>query len=675
MLTPFAAVHRNAERGGCEVTTAIGRAKRRLAETQGADGAWHHDYSGPSFVLPGFVVAWYVVGELPEEDRREKMRAFLRNSRNDDGGWGLFPGGATTLYSTVLCHVALRLLGTPASDPVCRRSREWIHEHGGAVAVPLWGKFLLCVLNLYDYRGVPPVSPELWLLPERLPFHPRRWWCHNRMVMLPLSYLYGIRAQAPLDDLLRSLREELFVEPYERIDWRRSRTTIAESDRLVPESRLFGWGARLLSVYERFAPESIRRRACDLALEQIEYEDRQTSFVCLGPVNKGLNLLCRHFSGDRDAVESHLAKLSDYLWETDSEIRGKAYNSSAFWDTAFTIQAATAAGSREGDDDGDDSPLERMLARAARFVSETQVRADPPQAERFHRHPARGGWPFSTLEHGWPISDCTAEGIKASLCLEDAGMPAVSRERLDEAIEWILGMQNRDGGWATYEPTRGPRWLEKLNATSLFADVMIDYSYVECTSACVQALAAISRRDRTARQSPRIREAIDRGVRFLLATQRGDGSWIGAWGVCFTYGTWFGVWGLLEAGLPEDHPAVRRACAFLLSRQRPDGSWSESLASCWKRRSVPLSRGHVVMTAWSLLALIRAGMGESVPVRAGIRYLLREQRRDGTWPSAGINGVFNQTCGVQYDSYSTVFPLWALALHRARRDSAGPSDD
>jgi len=29
-----------------------------------------------------------------------------------------------------------------------------------------------------------------------------------------------------------------------------------------------------------------------------------------------------------------------------------------------------------------------------------------------YRHINKGGWPFSTQDHGWPVSDCTAEGLK-----------------------------------------------------------------------------------------------------------------------------------------------------------------------------------------------------------------------------------------------------------------------
>ena len=89
-----------------------------------------------------------------------------------------------------------------------------------------------------------------------------------------------------------------------------------------------------------------------------------------------------------------------------------------------------------------------------------------------------GGWPFSTSAHGWPISDCTAEGLKAVLALRehwqhsllaaDGDVAAVDRqtvvpekiadERLFAAVAVLLSLQNMDGGWATYENNRGYGW-------------------------------------------------------------------------------------------------------------------------------------------------------------------------------------------------------------------------
>jgi len=165
----------------------------------------------------------------------------------------------------------------------------------------------------------------------------------------------------------------------------------------------------------------------------------------------------------------------------------------------------------------------------------------------------------------------------------------VTPPRLHDAVHVLLTYQNADGGWATYENNRGYRFYEWLNPCETFGDIMIDYSYVELSSASMTALAAFQRDDpavrprparprpaprRRAEAPPRARQhrreeiaaALARGARFVRTIQRTDGSWYGSWAVCFTYGTWFGIEALRAAG-ERDSPAVRRAVAFLLGKQ------------------------------------------------------------------------------------------------------------
>ena len=49
------------------------------------------------------------------------------------------------------------------------------------------------------------------------------------------------------------------------------------------------------------------------------------------------------------------------------------------------------------------------------------------------------------------------------------GVPQlVSDRRLQDAVDILLGMQNSDGGFASYERIRGPGWLEWLNPAEVF---------------------------------------------------------------------------------------------------------------------------------------------------------------------------------------------------------------
>src|SRR5262249_4403386 len=159
-----------------------------------------------------------------------------------------------------------------------------------------------------------PVPPELWLLPEALPVHPSRLWCHTRMVYLPMSYLYGSRVQRPVDALTRALREELYVEPYDAIDWKAARDRIAPRDNYRPVRGPVAFASRLLARYEARASAALRRRAIAFTLAQVEAEDLNTQYVCLGPVNKLYHLwVWNHARPGGREFEKHLARLPEYL--------------------------------------------------------------------------------------------------------------------------------------------------------------------------------------------------------------------------------------------------------------------------------------------------------------------------------------------------------------------------
>lgn len=66
------------------------------------------------------------------------------------------------MFGTALNYVAMRLLGVDRDDPDIVRARALLHQLGGAIGIPSWGKFWLSVLNVYDWDGVNTLLPELW---------------------------------------------------------------------------------------------------------------------------------------------------------------------------------------------------------------------------------------------------------------------------------------------------------------------------------------------------------------------------------------------------------------------------------------------------------------------------------------------------------------------------------
>lgn len=634
------------------IEAAITAACDVMAKTQSPSGSWHGDYGGPLFLLPMYVGTCHIVGiELPR-DTRDGMIDYLTNHQNPDGGWGLDVEGDSHVFTSVLNYVAMRLLGVAAEDERLVNARNWFLPHGGAAASASWGKFFLAVLGLYEYDGVAPVPPELWLLPESLPFHPSRLWCHARMVYLPMSYLYGARAVLGGGPLVDEIRGEIYAEPYDRVDWKAARRRVAPTDMYMEHDGWLNAVHAALGVYERVPIASLRKRALDLLLEHIAFEDRATNYICIGPVNKLFDLLVwHHAKPGGPEVKAHIARMPDYLWHAPDGVKMQGYNSSELWDTAFAVQAL--AESRRADP--------QTLANAAAFVAGAQIIEQPAEGARYFRHDSVGAWPFSTRPHGWPITDCTAEGLKATFALDAHALAdAITPERRADAAARMLSWQNADGGWATYEKTRGPTWLERFNPSEVFGEIMIDRSYTECTAACMTAMQAYMPSADIVMQIA-MTSAIARGAQFLLDSQRADGSWEGAWGVCFTYGTWFAVNGLAISGDPRAKAAIDRACAFLIDHQQLDGGWGETVESCRARRYIHAETGQAVMTAWAVLTLVKAGRADSIEVQRGVDFLLRRQQADGTWPAEHIAGVFNHTCAIHYDAYLRIFPLWALS--------------
>jgi len=635
---------------------------------QADDGHWPGDYGGPLFLMPGLIIAAHSCGVDLGEARKAEMVRYLTNRQRPDGGWGMHLESNSTMFGSVLNYCAMRLLGVGKDDARVVRARDFIKRNGGATYCPSWGKFWLCVLGVFEYEGINSLFPELWLFPRFLPFHPSRYWCHCRMVYLPMAYCFGRRLRGPLTPLVHELREEIHVEPYHAIRWASARDRVSPVDRYFKPPLMLRAVFAIINAYELLHVASWRQRALDFIAAYVDAEDSQTNYIDIGPVNKVINMLCVYdkHGPKSEAFRKHVDRLWDYLWLAEDGMKMQGYNGSQLWDTAFAVQAIVETGMA--------ARFERCVRKAYRYFEMTQTIEETPDREKFFRHISKGAWPFSTRAHGWPISDCTSEGMKATLLLHretdlkgrpllTASEPRISDERLFDGVNVILSYQNTDGGWATYENTRGPAWLELLNPSEVFGEIMIDYSYVECTSACVQSLLRF-RQQYPLHRRKEIDASIVRGLKFIEKRQRPDGSWYGSWAVCFTYAAWFAAEAIVATGgTLQSSFTLQRGCEFLLQKQNKDGGWGESYQSCVTKQYVPHEQSQVVNTCWALLALMAADCPDPEPIRRGIQLVLSRQRPDGDWAQESVSGVFNGNCMITYTAYRNVFPIWALGRY------------
>ncbi|GKE17570.1 dammarenediol II synthase-like protein [Tanacetum coccineum] len=245
----------------------------------------------------------------------------------------------------------------------------------------------------------------------------------------------------------------------------------------------------------------------------------------------------------------------------------------------------------------------------------------------------------------------------------------VDSQRLCDAVNFLLYVQSpTTGGFAVWEPPIPHPYLQTLNPSEMFADIVVEREHVECTTSVMQALIEFKRLHPGHREKE-IDKSVTNAVRYLKNTQWQDGSWYGYWGICFIYGTFFSLRGLESAGLTyKNCEAIQKGVKFLLSTQNEEGGWGESYKSCPSEIYTPLAgnRTNIVQTSWAMLGLMSAGQAERDPrpLHKAAKIFINAQMDNGDFPQENMTGASMRNCMLHYPLYRNIFPLMALAEYR-----------
>jgi squalene-hopene/tetraprenyl-beta-curcumene cyclase len=644
------------------IAQGIGRAKDWLFDQQHPDGYWCGELEADSMLESDYIFMHTLLG-TGEPGRMERAINEILRHQNEDGGWGLFPGGPSNISYGVKAYLALKLMGWSKDHPVLVKAREWVLAHGGVVECNTFTKIYLCALGQYDYDAVPAIPPEIVLFPNWCYFNIYEISSWSRGILVPLSIIY---AKKPFKKLAPEQGiEELFV------GGRKNANMHLRWDKKKP----LGWRNfflacdRIAHLAERVHIRPLRKVALKRAeawmLERFEKSDGLGA-IYPAMLNSIVALRCLGRSVD----DPQLIRALDEFEKLgiDCPDGTPDYATPTFrmqpcfppvWDTAQAMYALGEAGVRKDDP--------RML-KAADWILSKEVRQKGDWAEKV-KNVEPGGWYFEFNNEFYPDVDDTGQVLLALNCVDNP-RERYQYDACQRALNWIWAMQCKNGGWASFDRDNTKMIFQYIP----FADhnAMLDPPTVDITGRMLEMLALYG----VTRSDPRVEKAIQ----FILKEQEPDGSWFGRWGVNYLYGTFLVLRGFEAMGFWNHEPAVQQAAEWIRMVQNADGGWGETCGTYDDPNQRGIGPSTPSQTAWAVLGLLAAGDTRSDSVAKGIRWLVDRQHEDGSWDELvpGRNGEsyytgtgFPRVFYLGYHLYKQYFPLLALTTYeRAMKSGA-----
>lgn len=598
-----------------------------LVNSQAADGSWCYCFESATATDCYMII---LLRHLNIQDNTliYELARRLMSRQEPSGAWKLFydePEG--NLSATIECYYALLLTGyTSKDDPRMKKARDFILAKGGPHQASSLTKTILALTGHYPWENLPELPVEMILLPTWLPINFYDFPGYTRVHLAPLMIFGDKKFTLTLPDS-PDLSDLYPPNPAPRVDMPGFLLKAIKSGLKNIPLPLNEIHALALSKLERY---TLARTEIDGTL----YCYFSSTFFMI------FALLALGYEPRHPVITKAVSGLKKMVCYTGVDYHQQEVTS-AIWDTALITYALQEAGILYS---------HPAINKAAAFLlAKQQTRYGDWQVHNHQGHP--GGWGFSRTNTINPDVDDTDYALRA-LCHPAAHYPETLGEAWKAGLQWLLSMQNSDGGWAAFEKNTNKKWLSFLPIPDA-QPVLTDPSAADITGRLVEFFSNYAGQGSSSH--------VRKGVEFLLQNQEANGSWYGRWGIAYIYGTWAAVTGLVAAGVSPGHQAIQQAVQWLLSVQNPDGGWGESCLSDVEKKYIPLGLSTPSQTAWALDALIAAGLRDTPAVTRGIETLLLLTADTGvasTYPTGeGLPGG----AYILYHSYRYVWPLVTFA--------------
>ncbi|MFC7372580.1 prenyltransferase/squalene oxidase repeat-containing protein [Fictibacillus iocasae] len=599
------------------IVTNVRQRCSHLLSLQAADGSWRFCFEN-TLMTDAYMIILLRSLDCEDNGLISQLSDRLMKLQEKDGTWKAYPdqrGGHLT--STIEAYTALLYSGNVQKDSIkMKKAAHYIRENSGLKRMGLLSKVFFACNGLYPWPEQEINTSMLFRLFSALnvDFFDFSSYArsHFSPALLAMSRKFTITSKwTPSLSHLNPIDDSMFWED-------------VKIDGLNTADSQISGGDEFLIKY------ILNRIEVDGTL--LSYAS--TTFLMI------YGLMAIGYKKDSPEIKQALQGLSSLACMTDDGLH--IQNSpSAVWDTSLVNYALLSAGI---------SPSHPKLLKSYHYLTKKQhTKCGDWQVH--NQFAAPGGWGFSDSNSIHPDIDDTQAALRTMKYYSSSSKWAYQSYSLGK--EWLLSMQNNDGGWAAFEKNTNKKWLKLLPIENA-EDALTDPSSADLTGRTLEYLGSYEKMNGNF-------PAVQQAVSWLRRSQKLDGSWYGRWGICFIYGTWAAVTGMRSVGVPPQDRCIKRSVKWLLERQNADGGWGESCLSDEKKHYVPLYKSTLTQTAWALDTLISVFPYPTEQIKKGMDYLLdplSDTDFSRTYPTgAGLPGSFY----IYYHSYPHIWPLLALS--------------
>lgn len=443
--------------GISSLSGALGDVRDRFLRLMNAQGFWEGWLSSSALSTATAVSALALANHEPDARLIDGGVRWLASHQNADGGWGDTIDSPSNLATTLLSVSALTLARSVTALPSYvknteERAQGYLDQHAGTSPRAI-------VEAIRDAYG------------------------KDRTFAIPILMNCALAGLVDWSDI-PGLPFELAVFPHRWYQLLRLHVVSYALPALIAIGLLIARRHPSANPVRRMIQETVTPRVLD-KLQHIQPDHGGfleatplTSFVAMGMIA----LFGREQPvADRCLQFLRQSQREDGSWPIDTNL--------SVWLTTAGVMALASGGG---------------LARIHRAQTAEWIAAQQHRKLHPFTHAAPGGWAWTHLPGGVPDVDDTSGAI---IALAHLG----HRECIKAGIQWLLTLQNSDGGWPTF--CRG------------WGNLPFDRSAPDLTAHALRALSCA--RPTTAPRA--LQRAVGRGLDYLDRAQQEDGSWLPLW--------------------------------------------------------------------------------------------------------------------------------------------------